>query len=152
MKKIKISESQFKEVVERLAEARDGFNPNRQQYVGAYLNKFRQKLNKPELTSSDLHRALQSGFFNMKPFPNGTYRKEDLDYVLQQGIGSLKRYFGLEDNDGSESEIKFEPKKWSLSPNPMNPKQTGEEVSDDPYFADMDNCSDTLLKQDEVFY
>lgn len=140
---IKINEIQFKEVRNKIAEGY--FNPNKRQYLGAYINKFRKLLHKDDLTVPELHDALQSGYFKFQTDNNNTYRKEDLDYVLGPGLRSLKRYFGIEDMPNIDSAPQ---QPITMRPQPF--KDNTEEY--EPEKTDMENASDELLRDQEVFY
>lgn len=124
-------------------------NPNKYQFVGAYINKFREKLGMPDLKRSDIHAALQSGYFRFQPVnEKGYYRKEDIEYALGPGLKSLKRYFGVDDppTDSSHEEVhapSFIPVNMELDPS--EDEKLGSK-------SGMELASDELLRNQEVMY
>ena len=145
---LKLTENQLNEVKKRLSEGWQ-LNPNKYQFVGAYINKFKEKLGMPDLKRSDIHAALQSGYFRFQPVnEKGYYRKEDIEYALGPGLKSLKRYFGVEDapTDGGHEEThvpSFIPVNRELDP-------SEEEKLDNK--SEMELASDELLRDQEVMY
>ena len=149
---IKITEEQLRVVKNALKEGWQ-LNPNKFQFIGAYINKFREKLNMPDLKVPQVHDALQSPFFNFRPEKMGYYRKDEIEYALGPGLGSLKRYFGVTNNKKKEEpgrikEIPLELHWESLrDKNEKNPDEY-----DEPEKSEMDLASDELLKNDEISY
>ena len=120
------------------------FNPNKYQFVGAYIKKFREKLGMPNLQKSDIHAALQSGYFRFQPVnEKGYYRKEDIEYALGPGIESLKRYFGVQEERPEGQAPSFIPVNRPLS-------RTEEDVLDGK--SEMEQASDELLRGQEIMY
>lgn len=145
---LKLTENQLNEVKKRLSEGWQ-LNPNKYQFVGAYINKFREKLGMPDLKMSDIHAALQSGYFRFQPVNDkGYYRKEDIEYALGPGLKSLKRYFGVENApaDGGHEETHVP----SFIPVNRELDQNEEEKLDSK--SEMELASDELLRDQEVMY
>lgn len=144
---LKVTDRQMDEIKKQLSESWQ-LNPNKYQFVGAYIKKFREKLGMPDLQRSDIHAALQSGNFRFQPVnEKGYYRKEDIEYALGPGLKSLKRYFGVDGNpDETSSDVSvpsFVPVNIDLGP---------DEEKELDSKSDMELASDELLGDQEVAY
>ena len=142
---IKITEEQLRAVKNALKEGWQ-LNPNKSQFIGAYINKFRDKLNMPDLKVPQVHDALQSPFFNFRPEKKGYYRKDEIEYALGPGLGSLKRYFGVTNDNKKEEPGRIKEIPLELH-NEINPDEY-----DEPEKSEMELASDELLKNDEISY
>lgn len=145
---LKITQEQMNEMKKYIAENWQ-LNPNKYQFVGAYINKFREKLGMPGLQKSDIHAALQSGYFRFQPVNDkGYYRKEDIEYALGPGLKSLKRYFGVQDEPVQDGHPEVQVPSFI----PVNRELGRAEEDALDSRSGMEQASDELLRNQEVMY
>lgn len=109
-------------------------------YLNNYVKKFRQKLPLENLTVQDLHQALSN--VNIKP-KNGTmYERKDVEYALnfEPILNKIRNYLGIHKHS---SNIHFD-KQNTLPKKEILPNYYSSE--------EMNDASDELLKNDEVFF
>lgn len=115
----------------------EGLMPNYgTRYLNSYLKKFRERTGLENLKTSQLHDIMRLLNFNQKP--NGCYKIEDINYVLDRP-DMVRKMLGMKPR---------EPEKLDIQPLP--------DLSDSapdytPPLSIMKNASNQLLKQGDIY-